>query len=313
MKYADFERHVETRHQVEHICLEPDLTTGVACGRRYNRTYRLNEHIEEAHRQNRFWCTVCVAGADQVEVANAFKYASFQALKCHRQEMHPHKCLTCSKIFDQANHLRIHEQTHRQTLTVRQSLHCPESNCNRTFVRQSNLTAHLRAAHGQGTRFRCGADDVDMFEDVQHWDGTGACGASFAYKQSLVNHIRTHHLGLPQRGYRRQQKRKKRSEGLFRAVEAHDQSKDGQDIACVYADCMRNFSRQRDLEQHLRLGHRLEEDEIEGVLREREALEGGEFWLAAPNEEDEEDDDGDVETLLEEQALNGGPFWIQGW
>ena len=258
-----------------HQCTEINHTTGQKCTSSFSKATRLKQHVQKAHEAKLFWCAVCIGNTRNEIEANALKFIKFADLQSHQRVVHPPTCAVCSRVFEDMSSLERHEATHRSTAAERKSWNCPEADCQKSFTSKKNLNGHLRAAHAQGKRFVCGEEDVSSFEDIKTWDGKG-CGQSYGHKVSLVNHVRTYHLGMKQRGYKRNQ-RKERAKRMSTTALGEAEKEDG--IRCSFADCPHTFGRVADLREHLRGRHGLEEHETVEAIAEQEALDGGPFWI----------------------------------
>lgn len=287
------QRHFDLEHAEQpvqqlayHYCTEINPTTGQKCESRFSNPTRLKQHIQKGHENKVFWCATCIDDAEDESTADAVKFTTWAALRTHQSDIHPPICSQCHMKFLDRGSLAKHETTHQTSVIERKKWSCPVSTCDKSFTTRSNLNNHQRKSHNPGKRFICGEEDLSTFADVQIWDGVDACGSSYAHKVSLVNHVRTHHLGIDQRGYRRRE-RKERAKRTIASVLAQGNSAlpDGESINCIFPDCSRIFHRTYDLGSHLQGSHGLEEEEIEEALNEQDALNGGPFWVGGSDHE----------------------------
>jgi general transcription factor IIIA len=51
------------------------------------------------------------------------------------------------------------------------------------------------------------------------------------------------------------------------------------DVPCLITECQFRFYMDRDLRRHLRAMHNISDPDVEEMLRERDALTGGQFWI----------------------------------
>lgn len=61
-------------------------------------------------------------------------------------------------------------------------------------------------------------------------------------------------------------------------------------IACLEPGCAHRFMRNVDLENHMDTSHQWNIDDIEDAMREREAREGGKFWIGGGEDLEAEED-----------------------
>lgn len=188
--------------------------------------------------------------------------------------------------------------------------------------------------------------------DLTSWDGEDACGKDFVSKANLEDHIRTAHFGLPSTvnanrkkpshsyiedddaEFLAKPKKKSKKQKLSAVDELLGESyatDDRRNIPCIIPSCPHLFIREYDLDQHVRVKHRLSTPEIEQAMEE--ALGGFEdepefefppgdarndrAYGAIGNQEDDAELDAmyeqaDIGWELDRVALEGGPFWIGG-
>ena len=293
-KAAALQRHIKSRHDnPAHQCNKPHPVTGELCSKTYSSNHHLNRHIADFHVQARYTCIICIAKAKNENARTAATFAGKAELFAHEREAHPPQCGVCHKTFRHNYNLKMHEAIHQSDLAKRKAVTCTASGCQQSFTSKSSLQKHLRAHHERRRDFICGQTDLTSVEHVQGWDGKDACGRGFTYKNVLINHIRTHHLGLDQRGHKRNQRKERRrvQKQSARSVltAGFFEEKDGSSLECVFPECPLSFDDQNGFVGHLRMMHRLEDEDIEEIIADREALHGGPFWIGGLEDEEGED------------------------
>ena len=58
----------------------------------------------------------------------------------------------------------------------------------------------------------------------------------------------------------------------------------GREVPCLVKTCDYRFYMDRDLRRHLRAAHSVPEDEVDEMIRERDAMTGGQFWIGGLDE-----------------------------
>jgi KRAB domain-containing zinc finger protein len=148
-----------------------------ACGKRFETKYMLKMH-QECHSEVRpYICNICKSS-----------YKRYRNLLAHEQEVHgifslgPGKekeslsfsCDVCKKEFTTQKRLVIHMRTH----TGERPFHCKQ--CGNQYTSRSSLYVHRRVVH-EGRK--CVPKGVFL---------CNVCSKSFATKQCLDVHLRTH-------------------------------------------------------------------------------------------------------------------------
>lgn len=132
-------------------------------------------------------------------------FPTYHELQRHMTLVHPPTCDECGKkcktVKDLAAHIDIHHPPNGQRVELEKKFICPHPECPRAvlsngFHKRGNMAAHVKAVHAVKKRFICGEFDLSTSDRVDKWNGKG-CGLALASKQSLINHIRTQHLGIP--------------------------------------------------------------------------------------------------------------------
>ncbi|XP_064482277.1 transcription factor IIIA-like [Ornithodoros turicata] len=105
-------------------------------------------------------------------------FPKWSMLRKHRKVDHQrsYKCDTCERVFYSRSNLDAHVATHASD---RECFACPTEGCSRTYLQQSSLRAHVRAAH-ENRRFAC-----------------STCGRMFFTKQALSRHQKLHDSSRP--------------------------------------------------------------------------------------------------------------------
>ena len=148
-----------------------------ACGKQFETKYMLKMHQESHSEVRPFICNICRSS-----------YKRHRNLLAHEQEVHgifslgPGKekeslsfsCDMCKKEFTTQKRLVIHMRTH----TGERPFHCKQ--CGNQYTSRSSLYVHCRVVH-EGRR--CVQKGVFL---------CNVCSKSFATKQCLDVHVRTH-------------------------------------------------------------------------------------------------------------------------
>lgn len=137
------------------------------------------------------------------------------------------------------------------------------------------------------------------------WDGENACGMAFGTKGTLEGHVRSKHLRkddkpvLNKKQMRQMRKSKATMEAqpttFARLTGAGYAEESGRDIPCVMQNCAYLFKRMIDLEMHAKTVHNIDADEVQDILAENEALQGGQFWLGGTEQEPGVQEEGELE------------------
>jgi uncharacterized C2H2 Zn-finger protein len=285
--------HLNSAHP--YPCTYVDEETGERCTKSYKSEKAMRKHLSNFHQKDEavHFCSLCPApgsGFDVVETENGplslakepLAFDSYQELSNHNREHHPPICSLCSRQFASESNLRAHVDTVHSKPENQQLFTCPYPECDqRTFTFNSNLKAHIRNVHEKLMRFVCNdtAFADSKKDDLKAWAGRDACGKAFTAKSTLEQHVRRMHLtGKNRRDMRKERKQAKPAPSALRLLTGHGFD-GGREIPCLEKDCDARFFQDRDLRRHLRAVHELDEAEITERILERNALEGGEFWV----------------------------------
>jgi general transcription factor IIIA len=209
-------------------------------------------------------------------------FASQEELTAHVKACHPPECTECGQRFKSDATLRSHFDTIHTDPSQQPQYACPNPGCGSVFNRKHNLAVHIQTVHDQHARYICTSDALrnSKHEDLQKWNGENACGVAFKAKSSLDQHVRTHHLGLGNRKeLRKAAKSKKKPEPSMLSMLTGVGYEQDRDVPCLVDTCPYRFYMDRDLRRHLRATHSMADDDIEELIRERDALTGGQFWI----------------------------------
>jgi general transcription factor IIIA len=283
-------------------CNHIDEETGERCRKGYQSESKLLNHMVKAHgetnNERTYICIMCAApGSEFEEVTTAtgvvmvakepLAFTTFQELTAHSNEVHPPICPECSLKCKTKEILKSHIVTVHSNPEDRPKFPCPRPGCERVFNKENNLKVHIRAVHEQRKNFFCNASFFTDSKkaDLKAWDGKNACEAPFGAKSSLEQHVRTHHLGLQNRKQTRKiaKSKAKPAPSALRLLTGLGFD-GGRNVPCLVHDCYYNFFLDRDLRRHLRAVHEMEEHEIEEMIIERNALQGGQFWIGGAEE-----------------------------
>jgi general transcription factor IIIA len=209
-KKETLQRHINSVHE-QHVsfrCEEIDTRTGKVCKKSFGTTAKLAAHERNCHDPTRYSCETCVAHNDGI-FANATVasilaipkrayFSTYAELQEHIAREHPPLCPLCPSIFhskkELTQHLELDHDISDSKKKDREQHKCTHPGCDKIYTRIGNLNVHVRNVH-EKRRFICGESEVTV--DCAPPDAviTG-CGRDFAHKSSLIDHIRSAHLGM---------------------------------------------------------------------------------------------------------------------
>jgi general transcription factor IIIA len=337
-KQETLQRHIKSVHLNEKAfrCthVESDAMNE-ECGQTFSNPRQLKAHQARNHSGARYFCQICVP--DEVEenvmdeaddnmslASPQVGFPSYTELQAHIKLVHPPTCGTCGKACETNRALLAHMDIEHSSLTDRQRFECTEPGCGRKFTKAGNMKVHIQTVHAKTKKFVCGEFDLTKSKKVEGWQGTG-CGYSFGTKANLEEHVRTQHLNLPgttrpnqknasQSHSRLQPAALKETNEAASLLTGYGYEKD-RPIACLEAGCPQRFMRNFDLETHMDLFHQWIIDDIDEAVREREAREGGKFWIGGGEdlEDLEAEEDREFRRLLVEGLqLGSQPLPVAG-
>ncbi|KAF2741434.1 hypothetical protein EJ04DRAFT_507241 [Polyplosphaeria fusca] len=301
-KKHTLQAHINTAHLglKAYPCLYVDSETGEPCTRGFSSASALTKHFREAHlgekQEKPEKLHPCVYCSTPITEPVAFK--TLEELEAHKAQFHPLICVECGngKLFSSEFTLMNHIQTFHALPGSIEVLRCPHTHCGRTFNTVKTLQQHVRIVHPEKRKFVCGQFDFSTSKhlDLSTWDGGNACGYPFKTKNAIEGHVRTHHLGQPNRKAMRQLKKEEKRNvrptlpktAALSLLTGKGYEED-RERTCLVEGCEHRYVRTRDVAVHLATHHKLEEKEIEMMITgaeaemaaEQEALEGGRFWI----------------------------------
>ena len=321
-KHSTLQKHITLVHlqQKPFPCTYVDDQTGEKCTHAYDTIGRLQAHQGRVHGGMRYWCTLCNADetASQSGSQAPVGFSTYGEFQAHIKNAHPPVCEQCNAVLPTQRALRKHVELNHSDLELkdRKVFICDVTDCGKSFTRQNNLQAHVRAAH-EKRRFVCGQFEFSKLRNVNNWDGANACGRDFASKAGLEDHIRTQHQGLAAKPRRKELRNQPSTNQNFKPVSGISQltgadygEKSGREIKCIVSTCPYRFYRDYDLEIHLESMHRMSPDQVAEAVTEYNALNGGQFWIGGIG------NDGELVTQgvrsIDAQSTSGGETPILG-
>jgi general transcription factor IIIA len=328
-KQETLQRHIKSVHLNEKAfrCTHVEAgTMDEECGQSFSNPRQLKAHEARSHSGARYFCHICVpAGVDDSMMDEAddsmslqnpqVGFQSYADLQTHIKLVHPPTCSTCGKACETNRALMAHMDIEHSSLTDRQRFECTEPGCGRKFTKAGNMKVHIQTVHAKTKKFICGEFDLTKSRKVEGWQGQG-CGYSFGTKANLEEHVRTQHLNMPGTT-RPNQKNTSQSNSRLQSpalnkiddtaaslLTGYGYEKD-RPIACLEPNCPQRFMRNFDLETHMDMVHQWIIDDIDEAVREREAREGGKFWIGG-GEDIEAEEDREFRRLLVEGLQLGG-------
>lgn len=316
-KQETLQRHIKSVHLNEkafrctHVEIgEMDDDQAEECGQTFANPRQLKAHEARCHSGARYFCQICAptgndedAAMDDVDDAMSLQssqvgFSSYAELQTHIKIVHPPTCSTCGKACETNRALVAHMDIEHSSLTDRQRFECPEPGCGRKFTKAGNMKVHIQTVHAKTKKFICGQFDLSKSKKTEGWNGQG-CGYSFGTKANLEEHVRTQHLNLPGTsrpgqkskppGSRVRSPAVKKMEDAASLLTGYGYEKD-RPIACLESSCPQRFMRNGDLETHMDMVHEWNIDDFNDALVEREAHEGGKFWIGGGEELEAEED-----------------------
>lgn len=297
-KQETLDAHVKTVHMETkaYPCTFVD-PSGVKCSRGYQTENSLRRHMTFSHgerEENRYFCMLCPAPGIESElnrgptgeamVGEPLSFATATELKAHDKEVHPPTCSDCGQVFKNKSTLDSHFRALHASPSDQELFPCPYPDCGKIFNRRGNLNAHVIQVHESQYRFACTANAMQLSKhsDLSAWNGENACGKQVKSKAALEQHIRTHHLGLPNRkDTRKAAKARKRliPDPTPLSMLTGVGYEEGRPIVCLAEGCPHRFARDRDLKRHMVAVHSYLDTDVEADFLERDATNGGQFWI----------------------------------
>jgi general transcription factor IIIA len=298
-KEGTLQAHIKTKHlsTVPFPCTCIDEENGEACTKGYQTESALRRHVAKAHgereKEQAYFCMSCPAPGSEFEMIETLNgvvavakeplaFPTHEDLVAHNRHVHPPICPECQlKCKSQAT-LKEHFEALHGDPTTRPKFPCPRPGCDRVFNKANNLKVHIASVHEQQKNFSC---DAALFAnsnkpELKAWDGHDACFAVFGSKAAAEQHVRTHHLNHKNRKESRKEakSRKKPDPSAIRLLTGVGFD-GGRTVPCLITHCEHRFFMDRDLRRHLSSTHKMSDVEIEEKIIERDALQGGPFWI----------------------------------
>ena len=228
-KRDTLQKHIATDHKGQQSpklfeCSKVSARTGLPCTSAFDTASKLAAHDRTCHDPTRYSCDVCVAlnttagfdeQAEEGDHSSAVKahFTTYTELQEHIATEHPPQCHLCYAVMSTQRELSRHLEVDHGVLGSHEKtasqVKCPHEGCEKVFTRVGNLNVHIRTFHEKRRDFICGQASITI---VNAPPGTAVegCGRAFAQKATLIDHVRTEHLGMDTV---QKAKRKAKSEG----------------------------------------------------------------------------------------------------
>ena len=265
-KLITLQRHIEQNHTQD---FQEDAQS--VCGHVRRLPATLLMRTLDDHGIDRYLCLGCTRETTEHSPLSGPPYSSFQEIKAHIQMMHQPECEACDERYAQLwKQLEAKSSRYTRGTSSRKTYECPEDGCDQVFSRKNGLTTHVARVHNVGRRYVCGETDVSHCKDLEQWEWSSGCGASYVRKVALENHIRRKHVATPNELH--YSDKPKRADGLSVTP-----------AVCTYQQCGVEFARSGPLVNHLKDVHGLTDTDVAEVIIEQQALQGGAFWVGVDN------------------------------
>lgn len=294
-KQKTLDAHIKTIHLAAkaYPCTFVD-SSGIACSYGYLTEASLRRHVSNAHgnrETHRFYCMLCYTPGTESELSQVanddtmpkepLSFSTATELHAHGLAVHPPTCSACGQVFKNKWSLDNHFKVLHTNPNPHELFQCPYEDCGRIFNRKSNMTTHINQVHEKQYRFACTQEAVllSKYPELSSWNGWNACGKLLKTKAALEQHVRTHHLRLPNRKETRKARKRLIPDPTPLSMLTGIGYEEGRPITCFDSDCPRRFARDRDLHRHMVAEHGYTDADTELFMLERDAANGGQFWI----------------------------------
>ena len=207
----NLEEHIKVAHSpMPYYCNIYDVDEGKICDKRFASEKARSQHGSRAHKSN-YLCGYCQENGG---TGSASSFTTEVLLARHVKTAHRDK-------YDVDWAVRARDKTF------------PCHICKKNFSSASNRAKHVRSVHEKERKWQCNITDLGDTDKLNSDSGQklewnhekDGCTRAFANKQTLIDHVRSEHLGLMRWEAYRKMKSGKFAEQIFEKQEKKREAK----------------------------------------------------------------------------------------